>query len=108
VPRGFPSFIDAWRAAWGGSGGRLPEFRTRYAALVRSGWDPASIGRLADLIKVKAARAALEFFWERKEKRKTEHLHRFALLMAKLAKHWVRQPIGPSGSRDLESVVLAA
>jgi integrase len=60
------------------------------AALVRSGWDPASIGRLADLIEVKAARAALKFFWERKGKRKTEHLHRFALLMVKLGKHWVK------------------
>jgi hypothetical protein len=62
------------------------------AALVLSGWAPASIGRLADLIEVEAARTALKFFWEGKGKRKTEHLHRVALLMVKLAKHWVKVP----------------
>jgi integrase len=60
------------------------------AALVLSGRGPASIRSLADLIEVKAAQTALKFFWERKGKRKTEHLHRFALLMVKLAKHWVK------------------
>lgn len=63
------------------------------AALVLSGWAPASIGRLADLVEPDAARAALNFIWQRNGRRKTGQLHRFALLMVKLAKHWVKAPI---------------
>ena len=62
------------------------------AALVRSGWKPASIGRLANLVELDAARSALNFIWQRNGKRKTGQLHRFALLMVKLAKHWVKVP----------------
>jgi integrase len=60
------------------------------AALVLSGWDPTSICHLADLIEVDAARAALKFIWQRNGMRKTGQLHRFALLLVKLAKHWVK------------------
>jgi integrase len=60
------------------------------AALVRSGWDLTSIGRLADLVAVDAAEAALKFIWQRNGMRKTGQLHRFALLLIKLAKHWVK------------------
>ena len=60
------------------------------AALVRSGWDPTSVGRLADLVAVDAAEVALKFIWERNGRRKTGQLHRFALLLVKLAKHWVK------------------
>jgi integrase len=60
------------------------------AALVRSGWDPTSIGRLADLVAVGAAEVALKFIWQRNGMRKTGQLHRFALLLVKLAKHWVK------------------
>jgi integrase len=62
------------------------------AALVRSGWDPTSISSLTTLIEVDAARAALNFIWQRNGKRKTGQLHRFALLLIKLAKHWVKVP----------------
>ena len=60
------------------------------AALVRSGRDPTSVGRLADLVAVDAAEVALKFIWERNGRRKTGQLHRFALLLVKLAKHWVK------------------
>ena len=62
------------------------------AALVHSGRDPASIGRLADLIEIDAAQLALQFLWQRNGRRKTGQLQRFALLMVKLAKHWVKVP----------------
>jgi integrase len=62
------------------------------AALVHTGRDPATIGRLADLVEVEAAQTALTFLWQRNGKRKTGQLHRFALLLIKLAKHWVKVP----------------
>jgi integrase len=60
------------------------------AALVHSGRDPATLRTLADLVTIDAARTGLDFFWKRSDKRKTERLHQFAMLLVKLAKHWAK------------------
>ena len=61
-------------------------------ALVHTGRDPQSIHGLADLVKVEAAEAALGFIWTRSGRRITGHLHHHAMLLVKLAKHWVKVP----------------
>jgi integrase len=62
------------------------------AALVHAGRDPGTITTLADLVTREAAQTALTFLWQRNGKRKTGQLHRFALLLVTLAKHWVKVP----------------
>jgi integrase len=62
------------------------------AALVHTGRDPATLTGLADLLEIEAAKTALTFLWQRKNQQKTGQLHRFALLLIKLAKHWVKVP----------------
>jgi hypothetical protein len=62
------------------------------AALVRSGRDPETIGSLADLVAPNALQIVLTFVWSRNGKRKTGHLHNFALTALKIAKYWVKAP----------------
>ena len=62
------------------------------AALVLSGRTPASVTGLADLVAPEAAKTALSFLWDRNGKRKTGQLHHFAMLLVKIAKHWVKVP----------------
>jgi integrase len=62
------------------------------AALVRSGRVPERIGSLADLVAPNALQTALTFVWARNGKRKTGHLHNFALTALKIAKYWVKAP----------------
>jgi len=62
------------------------------SALVLSGYDVSSIGSLADLISVDAAKIALTFFWKRNGQRKSGQLHNFARLIVGIAKHWVKVP----------------
>jgi integrase len=60
------------------------------AALVHSGRAPETIRSLADLVEPEALKTALTFFWSRNGKRKTGHLHNFALAAIKIAKYWVK------------------
>jgi integrase len=61
-------------------------------AMVRSGRDPSSITRLADLIAIDALKPALETIWRRAGEKKTAHLHNHAMMLIKVAKHWVKVP----------------
>ena len=83
--------------------GAVPRVRSRYgpcafclfqlaAALVHSGRAPETIRSLGDLVEPEALKTALTFFWSRNGKRKTGHLHNFALAAIKIAKHWVKLP----------------
>jgi integrase len=62
------------------------------AALVHSGRAPETIRSLADLVAPDALQTALTFVWARNGKRKTGHLHNFALITLKIAKYWVKAP----------------
>ena len=62
------------------------------AALVRSGRAPETIRLLADLVAPDALQTAPTFVWARNGKRKTGHLHNFALITLKIAKYWVKAP----------------
>ena len=62
------------------------------AALVHSGRAPETIRSLADLVEPDALQTALTFVWARNGKRKTGHLHNFALIALKIAKYWVKAP----------------
>ena len=64
------------------------------AALVLSGRDPQTIRSLADLVQPEALKTALNFFWSRNGDRKTSQLHGFALTAIKIAKCWVKAPLG--------------
>jgi integrase len=74
----------------------LRDVRTRLfemaAALVHSGRAPETLQSLADLVTPDAVKTALTFLWSRNGKRKTGHLHNFALAALKIAKWWVKAP----------------
>jgi hypothetical protein len=74
----------------------LRDVRTRLfemaAALVHSGRAPETIQSLADLVAPDAVKTALTFLWSRNGKRKTGHVHNFALAALKIAKWWVKAP----------------
>jgi hypothetical protein len=62
------------------------------AALIHSGRAPDTIQSLADLVAPDAVKIALTFLWSRNGKRKTGHVHNFALVALKIAKWWVKAP----------------
>jgi integrase len=62
------------------------------AALIHSGRAPDTIRSLADLITPDAVKTVLTFLWSRNGKRKTGHVHNFALAALKIAKWWVKAP----------------
>ena len=72
---------------------RRIQLRQLASALAESGREPGTIGSLADLVSVGAAKAILSFFLKRRDKRKTGQIHNFALLLVNIAKHWVK--VGP-------------
>jgi hypothetical protein len=74
----------------------LKDVRTRLfemaAALAHSGRPTETIQSLADLVEPDAVKTALTFLWSRNGKRKTGHVHNFALAVLKVAKWWVKAP----------------
>jgi integrase len=62
------------------------------AALVHSGRAPDTIRSLADLVAPDTVKTALTFLWSRNGRRKTGHIHNFALAALKIAKWWVKAP----------------
>jgi integrase len=107
-PASFSADVEAYIAHLAGSDlfdatGRAPaspatlrDVRTRLlemaAALVHSGRGPETIQSLADLVAPHAVKTALTFLWSRNGKRKTGHVHNFALATLKIAKWWVKAP----------------
>jgi integrase len=107
-PACFVADVEAYIAHLAGSDlfdatGRAPaspatlrDVRTRLfemaAALVHSGRAPETIQSLADLVAADAVKTALTFLWSRNGKRKTGHVHNFALAALKIAKWWVKAP----------------
>ena len=70
--------------------------------MVLSGRTPDSITGLAALVAAEAAKTALSFLWARNGKRKTGQLHHFAMLLVKIAKHWVK--VSPSHLETLRGM----
>jgi hypothetical protein len=60
------------------------------AALVESGYDPARIRTLADLVTPAAAKAALKIIWIRIGRRKSGYLAQFQALLLVVARYWTK------------------
>jgi hypothetical protein len=71
---------------------RRHQVRTWTSALVRQGWDPATLRSLADLVTIPACEAALAFFTDPAKPRGQWHLHGLLSCMRNIAKHWVKVP----------------
>lgn len=60
------------------------------SALVHCGRNATTVRSLADLVELEAAKAALNFFWSRKGKKRNGQIHNFALLLVNIARRWIK------------------